>query len=215
MPHPSCTPHFVGCVFFCACAETGIGYLFRQRFPHLRWARRAPQVFFYCFSIVPASLMGTYFVDPSWQAGLARNSRSSRSWGAVLFLPAFSVGTHLVSTSQRRAAAPKSHTHLGGLLRPRRGGLLFCQGFSLLRLEGGDENRATFHRAEKCAGSTSFSLWVGFQRFRQQQVAAPKSYRISHPVVCVFSCTRAGAGLFLSTSPAAPRTFCRLWRLFS
>lgn len=181
LPHPSRTPHFVGCVFFCACAETGIGYLFRQRFPHLRWARRAPQVFFYCFSIVPASLMGT----------------------------------HLVSTSQRRAAAPKLHTHLGGLLRPRRGGLLFCQGFSLLRLEGGDENRATFHRAEKCAGSTSFSLWVGSQRFRQQQVAAPKSYRISHPVVCVFSCTRAGAGLFLSTSPAAPRTFCRLWRLFS
>lgn len=64
--------------------------------------------------------MGTYFADPSWQAGPARNLRSSRSWGAVLFLPAFSVGPHLVSTSQRRAAAPKSHTHLGGLLRLRR-----------------------------------------------------------------------------------------------
>lgn len=104
---------------------------------------------------------------------------------------------------------------LRGAFAPAPRGPPFCQGFSPLRLEGGDENGATFHRAEKCAGSTSFSLWVGSQRFRQQQVAAPKSYRISHPVVCVFSCARAGTGLFLSTPPAAPRTFCRLWRLFS
>jgi len=27
LPHPSRTPHFVGCVFFCACSETGIYFV--------------------------------------------------------------------------------------------------------------------------------------------------------------------------------------------
>lgn len=27
LPHPSCTPHPVGCVFFCACAEAGIHFV--------------------------------------------------------------------------------------------------------------------------------------------------------------------------------------------
>lgn len=167
------------------------------------------------FSFAPAlkRVSGIYFVNASHTCG----GQDARRWFFLLFFDSACVfNGHLFCQHFLAAGCCAQVAHsLRGAFAPAPRGPSFCQGFSLLRLEGGDENRATFHRAEKCAGSTFFSLWVGSQRFRQQQVAAPKSYRISHPVVCVFSCTRAGAGLFLSTPSAAPRTFCRLWRLFS
>ena len=69
LPHPSRTPHFVGCVFFCDC--TGSGHLFCQHFPaagcRTRVAHPTPWgMFSFAPALKRAFFCGLFPSDGAW-----------------------------------------------------------------------------------------------------------------------------------------------------